>query len=94
MALGSASKDHLAMARTAYANAKTDYDRMPPTCEGAITLVSRALEANAEARTHLWSMAPSSRRRATKLFAAVNVLDKKLRDVLNAAKFSCKGRIR
>ena len=91
--LGSAGGTHLAQAKEAMRMARLDADRIPPTCEGGIRLLSRALVANAEARVHLWALPPALRKKHSKLIGDTNILDKKLREQLEDASVRCKGNI-
>lgn len=91
--LGSSGEGHFELAKAVLANAKLDASRVPPNCQGAIPIISRALEANAEARAHLWSMPQEMRAEHSALFGDVNKLDKKLRGHLMDAQFNCVGRL-
>jgi hypothetical protein len=93
-ALGSSSATHLQLAKQALDRATLDYNRMPPTCHGAIGLASRALSYVTEAKTHLWSMARTARSRKSKIFGQANILEKKLWNIIEDAQNSCHGKIR
>lgn len=51
--LGSSAADHITQAKRLVNEAWNDLERLPPTCEGGISLAARALANASEAGTHL-----------------------------------------
>jgi hypothetical protein len=90
--LGSPESDHIASAKKLVDDAWLDLERMPPTCEGGITLASRAFANAQRAQAHLQSVDDRAlRKKHTKLYGLANRASNAAWETITFFKTTCKA---